>query len=253
MNQNDRNIKVSIITVCLNSEQYLEKTIKSVLNQTYPNIEYIIIDGNSTDKTIEIIKKYESRITKWISESDNGIYDAMNKGIALCKGEIIYFLNSGDYLYANNIIQKISNKFLNHDIIGVYGNVESIDGIGNKKIRGGKISYNNLLYKRLCHQALFVRKELFDEFGTFSTFFKFSSDHEFIIKCIKKYNNRFIYIDDIISVYLSGGASCVQMKKTKLEDLKILYSNYDFIRFLFGAIVCFAVIIKYKLPGVSKL
>jgi glycosyltransferase involved in cell wall biosynthesis len=89
---------VSIITSCLNSENMIERTIQSVIDQTYPNIEYIIIDGGSTDRTLDIIKKYEDNIEKWISEPDSGVYDGMNKGILCSTGEILYFLNSGDYI-----------------------------------------------------------------------------------------------------------------------------------------------------------
>ncbi|RSD35367.1 MAG: glycosyl transferase family 2 [Methanohalophilus sp.] len=244
---------VSIVTVCLNSEPYMEKTIQSVLNQTYPYVEYIIVDGGSNDGTISTIKKYEDRITKWISEPDEGIYDAMNKGISLCKGDIIYCLNSGDYLYNKNILRKVAEQFFDSSVMGVYGNVEVRDEMGNNRIRGSEVTYNTLLYKRVCHQALFVRKTLFDEFGKFSTSYKLSSDHEFVIKCIKKYRHSFVYLNETIAVYMSGGMSCMQMKKTKLEDLKILSSNYDPVRFLLGAAVCLAVIVKYKLPGISKL
>jgi len=250
---NENSPLISIVTVCLNSEQYLEKTIQSVLDQTYPCIEYIIIDGGSTDGTIQIIKKYEGRIAKWISEPDEGIYDAMNKGISLCEGEIIYCLNSGDHLYDKNVLQNVAEQFLDPRVMGVYGNVEVRDDQGNKKIRGSEVTYNSLLYKRICHQALFVRKTLFEKLGKFSTSFKLSSDHEFAIKCIKKYGDRFVYLNDTIALYMSGGMSCVEMKKTKFEDLKILSSNYGPVRFLFGAAVCLAVIIKYNLPGISKL
>lgn len=247
-------VKVSIITVCLNSEKTIEITIKSVIDQTYPNIEYIIIDGGSTDKTVDVIKKYENRIAKWISEPDNGIYDAMNEGIVHSTGDILYFLNAGDYLYNNRIIEKIVDRFADDSIVAVYGNVEVVNDHKKKNIiRGCKVTHNNLLYRRLCHQALFVRRFLFDEVGLFSPSFKLSADHEFIVKSIKKYPDDFLYINEIIAKYSDGGMSCKMMEKTKIEDLKIISSNYNIVQFLFGAVVCAYVILKYKIPQILQM
>lgn len=247
-------VKVSIITVCLNSEKTIEITIKSVIDQTYPNIEYIIIDGGSTDKTVDVIKKYENRIAKWISEPDNGIYDAMNEGIVHSTGDILYFLNAGDYLYNNRIIEKIVDRFADDSIVAVYGNVEVVNDHKKKNIiRGCKVTHNNLLYRRLCHQALFVRRFLFDEVGLFSPSFKLSADHEFIVKSIKKYPDDFRYINEIIAKYSDGGMSCKMMEKTKIEDLKIILSNYNMVQFLFGAVVCAYVILKYKIPQILQM
>jgi glycosyltransferase involved in cell wall biosynthesis len=114
---NQKYPQVSIITVTYNAEKYLEQTIKSIMEQDYPNIEYIIIDGASTDGTIDIIKKYEKYITRWISESDNGIYDAMNKGIKLTTGNWINFMNAGDGFSSENILSSIFYKNYNFDVL----------------------------------------------------------------------------------------------------------------------------------------
>jgi glycosyltransferase involved in cell wall biosynthesis len=246
-------VRVSIITGCLNSEQTIERTINSVIDQTYPNIEYIIIDGGSTDKTQDIIKKYEDRIAKWISEPDRGVYDAMNKGIVHSTGDILYFLNAGDYLYNTKIIEQVVDRFADESVVAVYGNVEVLNDSGKKKgIRGCEVTHNNLLYRRICHQALFVRRVLFDEIGLYSDEFKFSADHDFIVRAIKKKQDKFLYINETIAKYRDGGMSCKMMEKTKLEDLKIISSNYNIAQFLFGSGVCAYVILKYKIPQILQ-
>ena len=116
-------IKISIITVCYNSAATLEKTILSVANQTYSNIEYIIVDGNSKDETVDIIKKQEDKITKWISEPDKGLYDAMNKGISMATGDIIGILNSDDTFFSNEILADIAKFHLNNSIDASVGNI----------------------------------------------------------------------------------------------------------------------------------
>ena len=256
VNITDENEKpvVSIITACLNAEDTIEQTIQSVIDQTYPKIEYVIIDGNSTDGTLDIIRKYKDHITKWISEPDTGVYDGMNKGIAHSTGDILYFLNSGDHLYNNGIIEEVVNKFADGDTVAVYGNVEVVNEHSKKTVvRGTRVTHNNLLYRRVCHQALFVKRELFEEFGDFVASLKYSADHEFIVKAIKKYPDRFLYVNETIARYQDGGMSCKMMEKTKMDDLKIISSNYNIVQFLFGAVVCAYVILKYKIPQILKM
>lgn len=253
INTNEKPV-VSIITSCLNAENTIEQTIQSVIDQTYPNIEYIIIDGGSTDGTLNIIKKYEDRIAKWISEPDSGVYDGMNKGIIHSTGEILCFLNSGDLLYNKDIIKNVVDRFSDNNVYGVYGNVEVLnDYRKDKLIRGCKVTPNKLLYRHICHQALFVKRFLFDDIGMYSTSFKLASDHEFIIKSIKKYPDKFVYVDEIFAIYRDGGMSCKMMDKMKLEELKILSSNYNIIQFLFGAAVCAYVVLRYKIPQMLKI
>lgn len=245
---------VSIITACLNADNTIEQTIQSVIEQTYPNIEYIIIDGGSNDGTLNIIKKYEGRIAKWICEPDSGVYDGMNKGITHSTGDILCFLNSGDLLYDKDVIKNVMDRFSDNNVYGVYGNVEVLnDYRKDKLVRGCKVTPNKLLYRHICHQALFVRRFLFDEIGMYSTSFKLASDHEFIIKSIQKYPDKFIYVDEIFAIYRDGGMSCKMMDKMKLEELKILSSNYNIVQFLFGAAICAYVVLKYKIPQMLKM
>jgi hypothetical protein len=144
--------------------------------------------------------------------------------------------------------------FLKENIFGVYGNVEVQNDRRKKKlIRGCRVTSNKLLFRHICHQALFVRRFLFDEIGLFSTSFKLASDHEFIIKSIKKYPDNFIYIDEILATYRDGGMSCKNMDKMKIEELKIIASNYNIIQFIVGAIVCAYVVLRYKIPQLLRI
>ena len=156
-----RNIKISIITVSLNADQTIEKAIKSVLSQSYDNIEYILIDGGSTDKTVEIIRKYEENIDYWISEPDSGIYDAMNKGLDCCTGDIVAFLGSDDY-YLDGVLEYVANCFKNMDGLDVLCGEVLVDKCGElcehyipweeepERLREGFMWY--------CHQGVFSRK-----------------------------------------------------------------------------------------------
>lgn len=219
--------KVTIITATLNSEKYLEQTILSVLNQTYENIEYIIVDGGSEDRTLEIVEKYENAISKVISESDNGIYDAFNKGIKLATGDIIYFLNSDDYLYNNKVIEMITNVFNeNSEKNIVYGNVLSIDD-EFKYINGKKLTLNDFKSGQMApHQGVFVKKHLFEKYGLFETSYTIVADYDFLIKCFKDNKEQALYINETIAFFrLSGQGSDFnnlglfnEMKKKVIEQ-----------------------------------
>lgn len=175
---------ITIVTVVRNGEKTLERTIKGVINQTYKNIEYIIIDGNSTDKTLDIIKKYENKIDYWMSEPDKGIYDAMNKGILLAKGEYIQFLNSDDYFVSNESLRNIV-RFLDKKV-DIFSCRVSIGEKGRflsyfpKKI----LNLNNLKKgNTLAHPATFMKKKVFVELDYFNTNYKIASDYDIICKC----------------------------------------------------------------------
>jgi len=195
---------VSVITVVKNGEKYLEETIKSIINQTYTNIEYIIVDGGSTDNTLEIIQKYKNKIDYWISENDKGIYDGMNKGIDLAKGEWVIFINAGDKFYKNNIVERI---FLgkNYDVDFIYGDCKIVYNPKFSRIQqAGEIKN---LWKGMVfsHQSLFTKCEVFKKYK-FNINNKIGADFEFIYNCyINKY--KFYNLHFPVAVNLAGGLS----------------------------------------------
>lgn len=216
--------KITIITACYNSEKSIEKTIKSVLDQKYPYIEYIIIDGNSTDNTMNIVNKYKDKIDIIVSEKDDGIYNAYNKGIKLSTGSVIYFLNSDDYLYNENVIGEIGQLFINNDKIKmIYGNVLSVDDKSKFQYElGKKITLNDLKECRMIpHQGVFVKKELFEMYGLFNENYKICSDFDFVVKCFKYDETDIKYMNKIVAVYSQGGIS------TRPENARLLKKEFN--------------------------
>lgn len=195
---------ISIITVVHNGEKILEQTIQSVITQTYKNIEYIIIDGNSSDKTIDIIKKYDTWIDYWISEADKGIYDAMNKGIDLAKGAWINFMNAGDRFYEIDTIEKVFKECkLDSDFI--YGHHQINYDLNFRKIQKAlpiKDFWKGMIF---CHQSLFVKTHIMKCYK-FNIKNKVNADYEFIYS---SYMNNFTFYntDIVISSILTGGLS----------------------------------------------
>jgi glycosyltransferase involved in cell wall biosynthesis len=209
---------VSIITVTFNAEKHLEQTIRSVLNQTYKNIEYIIIDGGSKDKTIDIIKKFEDQIDLWISEPDGGIYFAMNKGITLAKGDIIGILNADDYYFEDSVkIVVEANKVNNADVY--HGDMLSINDITNKEELSKPDESKMNEKPSIFHPTCFVKKSVYQKIGGFDTKFKISSDYEFLLRC-KKNQILFNYVPQLITTFRVGGmsASCY----SNVEGYKIM-------------------------------
>lgn len=199
-------MKISIITVCFNSEKTIEDTIKSVLNQTYENFEYLIIDGLSKDNTLGIINKYtnDSRI-KLISEKDKGLYDAMNKGIKNATGGIIGIINSDDVLYDDNVFQTIIDNYDdNTDIL--YADVLYCDENLDKTIRDYISGDNTADYWCPAHPSMYLRKEVFEKLGMYNINYKITADYDFMVRCNKN-NMRFKYVHQYFVKMRYGGAS----------------------------------------------
>lgn len=209
---------VTIITVVFNGVEFLEKTIKSVISQTY--VEYIIIDGGSTDGTVDVIKKYEDKITHWVSEPDKGIYDAMNKGIDLASGKWINFMNAGDRFHSNKIIHEIFNG-QTHDVDIVYGDVE-FDQDGSLKVQKAKNIKALWRGMTFCHQSAFISIQ-YHKKHKYSLQYSIAGDFNFFYGALK-HKARFKYIEIIVAVFSDGGVSSVIGAGAGRQNLRIVNS-----------------------------
>lgn len=201
---------ISVITVVFNGEKFLEDTIQSVINQSYDNVEYIIIDGASTDGTVDIIKKYEDQIDYWISEKDNGIYDAMNKGLSLCHGDIIGLVNADDYLYLDSL-EKVADVFKDETTMFTYGQVDLIGEDGNifgKAISIGTESLKYKLFKHMpfLHPTMFVKAAVYQKLGLYNLDYKLSADYDFTLRLVEN-NVLGKRLNFSTGVFRVGGAS----------------------------------------------
>ena len=206
---------VTVITIVFNGQETLSKAIESVANQTYPNVEYIIIDGGSTDRTLDIIKKYDDVINYWISEKDKGISDAFNKAIKLVKGDIVGILNADDW-YERNAIASVVEIFENNKNTGiVYGWMNYWKG---KVLTNVYQSNHRLLDYRMSvsHTALFVAKEVYGKYGVFDESYKYAMDYELVLRFFKN-GVVFVPLNQVVSNMSSGGASYVNWVDSSME------------------------------------
>lgn len=243
-------MKISVITVCYNSAATIEDTIKSVMEQTYDDIEYIIVDGNSKDATIKIIKKYENVISYWVSEPDQGLYDAINKGIKRATGEYVGIINSDDTFYENDTVEKIV-KFLDE-----HPNVDAIIGDivqhKNKKVirkySSSKWSPGKLKIGFMPpHPSMFIKTSLFSKYGDYKNGYKIAADYELIIRYFLKHNITYRYSGITTTSMSVGGASSSGISSYRtiteevgkaFKDNNIKYSpfkvKYRFVWKIFG-------------------
>lgn len=199
--------KISIITVVYNAVKTVEETIKSVLAQSYQNIEFLIIDGGSTDGTLDILKRYSNPKISWISEPDKGIYDAMNKGIRMAKGEWIYFLGADDTFYNDQVLSDIFENpdYANVDLI--YGNVYAH---ALKRKYDGEFSRERILFQNISHQAIFYKKKIHNIVGYYNDQYKTFADWNLNIECFFHSEIKIKYIDIIIANFAAGGLGTSQ-------------------------------------------
>lgn len=222
-------MRITVITVCYNSVKTIERTIKSVLAQNYSELEYIIVDGGSTDGTLDIIRKYKKDLSVCISEPDNGLYDAMNKGLERASGEIFAFLNSDDY-YAENVLKRVNEYFKTDDIDMVSGNMYICSNESIEKAVYDKSSKENLFFDVVYpHPALFARRDLYIKYGGFDTSYKIAADSDWVMKvCLG--GAKVLCVEDYFTYFSDGGISskkkylaleeeyCMALKYAKLDE-----------------------------------
>jgi len=218
---------ITVITVVYNGAKTLEQTIQSVINQSYPNIEYIIIDGGSTDGTLDIIKKYEDYIDYWVSEKDEGIYDAMNKGVSVSFGSWLFFLGSDDLIIFKETFTEIFFETLfNADFI--YGKVLIKE---KSEMYDGKFSSYKLCIKNICHQSIFYNIKHFKKSGLYNQKYKILADYEFNMRIWN--NSKKIYVDKVVSIYSIKGISGNNKDENFMDDyfglIKLYFGNFFFV------------------------
>jgi len=217
------NISVSIITINYNNAIGLQKTIESVVNQQCKNFEYILIDGDSTDGGLEIIKKYQSNLTYWISEPDTGIYNAMNKGIKQAKGDYVLFLNSGDALNGKIALQ----YFINHENFKgdiIYGDYKFDEG---EKIYPDVLTPLFFIKSSLPHQSTFFKRSVFDEMGLYDETYKIVGDRAFYINCFLSGKFKFTHIKYPLTIYdLTGLSNAKEYNTLKKREDEAVFEKY---------------------------
>jgi len=212
--------KVSIITVVYNGIAHLEQTIQSVLNQTYDNIEYIIIDGGSTDGTVELIEEYEDQISYWVSEPDAGIYDAMNKGIKKASGEIVGLINADDW-YEDDTVSTVIKTFEKDNSDVVHGSMRIFKENGERIVKMAYADISNLKKGMLLnHPTVFAKRYLYEKYGNFDTSYKIVADWEMMVRWYLE-GMKFRNIDETLANFRMGGVSSAHLKRSFKEKHRV--------------------------------
>ena len=214
-------MKVSIVTATYNSGKTLSDTLRSVILQTYPDIEYIIVDGGSTDNTLDTIRRYEPQFgerLKWVSEKDRGIYDAMNKGLQMASGEIVGILNSDDYFTSTDVVAQLAACFANNNSIeAVYGDVHFIrNGTPDKCVRYYSSALFHPFWLRFgfmpAHPSFYVRSEVYRRAGYYKTDYAIGADFEMMVRLFRKYRLKALYLKKDFVTMRIGGASTKNLR-----------------------------------------
>ncbi|MCQ2520948.1 MAG: glycosyltransferase [Lachnospiraceae bacterium] len=236
------NPKITIVTISYNCSNSIERTISSVINQNYDNIEYVVIDGASTDDTINRIKKFETFIDVFISEPDKGISDAFNKGIKKSSGDLIMFLNAGDYLISEDSLEQVAGEWAEERPDVIFYNVCR----GNDLFISAKNTYNDIdrIWRQgqIPHQGAFTRREVFERIGYFDTQYKIRMDFDFWMRCVKR-NLSYKFVPRVISDYEIGGTSM------QVNNAKKFYKEGFEIRKKYGMKIPVKEIVYYLVPN----
>lgn len=220
-------MKVSIITVSFNSAKTIADTIKSVLSQDFPQIEYIVVDGGSSDGTVEIIKQYEDQIAHWVSEKDRGMYDAMNKGIALATGDVIGILNSDDVYMNTHVVSELMELMQTKRAQVVFADLILVDQDNPQKVLryydSGHFHPNKFKYGWMpAHPTVFVKRELYEAVGHFSTTYQIAADYEMLIRILAIQRARYAYLPKPVVRMRSGGASTAGLSRNWILNQEIV-------------------------------
>lgn len=249
---------ISIITATFNSAKTLKDTIQSVLRQTNKDFEYLIIDGGSTDETIDIVKSYESEFSgrlKWVSEKDQGIYDAMNKGIKMASGDVVGILNSDDYFTSDDILQTVADVFKCKEIDAIYGDIHFIrDGNPQKCIR----YYSSRMFRPFwlrfgfmpAHPSFYCKREVYERAGGYRLDYAIGSDYDMMVRLFKQYKIVSCYINKDFVTMRTGGASTrnVQSRLTLIkENVRACRDNGIYTNELFICLKFFYKIFEFRI------
>lgn len=220
-------MKISIITVTYNSEKTVQDTIESVLSQDYPNIEYIIIDGASTDRTCEIVQSYGNKISKFVSEPDRGMYDAMNKGIHLATGDIIGILNSDDFYADKSVIFKITRTFMENSVDSIFADLVYVKSDNLDRIT--RYYSSSSFHPRLfaygwmpAHPTFFVKRWAYERYGVFQTNYTIAADYELLTRFLARYHLSYAYLPQVIVHMRTGGASTNSLMSNWILNREII-------------------------------
>ncbi len=226
-------MKISIITSVYNNKNTIAESIESVLSQTYANIEYIVVDGASTDGTLDIIKQYQNKISTFISEPDKGIYDGLNKGIKLATGDVVGFLHSDDLYQNDRVIETIAQTFKDNQVDSTYGDLIYVRQHDTSKVvrywKSGAFSLKKLSHGWMPpHPTFFVKRKNYEEFDGFDTRFKIAADYDIILRLLGKHSITTFYIPKILIKMRVGGESNKSLKNLflkSMEDIKAMKKN----------------------------
>jgi glycosyltransferase involved in cell wall biosynthesis len=216
----------SIITTTLNSEKELEQTIRSVISQDYPHIEYIVVDGGSTDGTIDIIKKYDNRISRWTSEPDKGIADAMNKGIKMSSGDIVGIIHSDDF-YEPGAVRSVVDAAKDHPEAGViHGDMRLLSRDGSGEVLKPLSNPEKVIWKHMPfrHPTVFVRREIYERYGFFDTSYEIAMDYEIMMRFLRQ-GVSFLYLRQVLANMRAGGRSERDVLTTFREAREVALNN----------------------------
>ena len=234
---------VSIITVCLNARNTISHAIESVAHQSYPHVEHIVVDGGSTDGTVELVREVEGKVVKLISEPDEGIYDAMNKGLALAEGDVVGFLNADDVYFDEKVVETVVAEMEKRNVDSCYGDLVYVNSDLSKVVRYWRSSpYRPGSFKKGWHPphpTFFVKRWVYERYGGFDTRFEISADFELMLRFLEKFKISSVYLpkplvkmrvggtsNRSVSNIIKGNINCYKAFKKNGLDVSVLYPFY---------------------------